>query len=169
MKKALLFILVLCLLSLISCGAPKDPAETKGTEKSTTAPKTEAEPEADTEGFIEVGGDWHVWGLYDFAELDGTDIVIDQVNGDDGRHIGYDIYADGESLGALLCSIRCHDGGFVPEDMDKSDGLVYDDRNGDGKTDIGAPLKSGEILWYAQTESEYGDIEFVFFDVQDTP
>ncbi len=109
------------------------------------------------------GKDWHTWGIYDFTEIDGIQIAIDQINNDENRHIGFDIYMDGEELGSLLCKIRCSDGGYKPDEMEKSSSsLKFEDYNKDGLSDIGAVIKNGDIMWYIQNSEK----EFTYFETQ---
>ncbi len=103
---------------------------------------------APNDGPDEVGKDWHTWGIYEFARINDLSIAIDPVNNDQGQHIGYDIYRDGQTLGALLGQIRPEDGGFTPADMRREDFLVFRDFDGDGREEIGAPLTNGKTLWY---------------------
>ncbi len=156
MKKRITFLFFLCFSgALIGCS--KEPVKE-------SVNKLLKEYEKDSEE--EIGGDWHVWGIYDFNQIGDLSIVIDQVNDEKPQHIGYDIYLDGESLGALLCEIRCFDGGYQPEDMDREDYLLIEDYNGDGQEEIGAPLKNGDIMWYVSEKNEYGDVRFTFKEVQ---
>ncbi len=113
----------------------------------------------------EIGGDWHTWGLYSFERVNDTTIAIDQVNDEKGRHIGYDIYKDGESLGAKLGKIRCTDAGYSSDDIDVADYLYIEDGNGDGLEDIALPLKNGDVMWYYQYEHEHIGLAFAYSKV----
>ncbi len=109
-----------------------------------------------------IGGDWHVWGMYDFMTAGELAIAVGKAYNEEKQQIGYDIYADGESQGPLLCSIRCTDGGFAPDELDYSAPLRFEDVNGDGSTDIGAAVKGGDVMWYLQDE-ESG---FTYFETR---
>ncbi len=145
MKKRFFMIISMCILiSFTACSG-------EVIESDSTVPTDEV-----------IGNDWHVWGLYEFEKVDDIKIAIDQVNNDEGEHIGFDIYQDGDELGALLCQIRAEDGGYELADMDKNTSLLFEDYNNDGLTDIGAPLKNGDAMWYIQNENK----EFSYFETQ---
>ncbi len=134
------------LLSLTACGE-------KAHQETTTVPTTSEEV---------IGGDWHVWGVYTFDRVGDVPIAIDQINDTQGQHIGFDIYEDGQALGALLCQIRCTDGGYTWEDLEKTPAFIYEDHDGDGRVDIGVPLKNGDVLWYFQD----GNGEYIYAETQ---
>ncbi len=114
----------------------------------------------------DIGGDWHVWGLYSFEKIDDITVAVDQVNDEEGNHIGYDIYMDGDSLGRLLGELRCTDGGYTPRELKQEDYLVFKDFDGDGKEDVGMPLANGDILWYTQYNDEKIGTGFEFSQVE---
>ncbi len=114
-----------------------------------------------------IGNDWHVWGIYEFAQVGYLEIAIGKENNEDAQHVGYNIYLDGESRGPLIGEIRCWDGDCLPDDMDMEAALLFNDYNEDGLEDIGAPLRSGDILWYIQEQKEAGDVTFIFLEVEE--
>ncbi len=143
MKQPILTILLLCLLvCTVSCQSP-----------------VYEEP---------VGGDWHVWGIYDFVTVDGIGIAVQPITDEGGLFVGYDLYLDGTSLGAGVGVIRCSDGGFQPGEMDREAFLLFEDYNGDGLTDIGAPLTSGDVLRYLQVQDEVCGTEFIYYEANET-
>ncbi len=136
MKRALTFLLGMGLiLSMGACS--EDPVSIGGS------------------GGEPIGDDWHVWGLYDFTTVGGLEIAIGRANDETPQQVGYDIYADGKSRGSLLAEIRCWHGDYLPEDLNIDEGLLFRDYNGDGLEDIGAPMRSGDILWYIQSEGKF--------------
>ncbi len=114
-----------------------------------------------------VGGDWHVWGLYDFDIVNGETVAIGRVFDEESNLIGYDIYQDGESApGPIVCELRCSDGGYTHEAMSESYSILVSDRNSDSVEDIGMKLANGDILWYVATLDENGLADYDFTEVE---
>ncbi len=153
MKKILIALLALCMLfALTACAVDNNPGD------SSSAPPLSSN--TDPEGPI--GDDWHVWGMYEFFTVGDVKIATEKVYNDDNQITGYNIYADGKTRGELLGEIRCTDADCLPEDFDPAATLSFEDYNADGITDIGTPLRTGEVMWYVAGADEYGTVTFSF-------
>ncbi len=144
MKKLLSIFLILCMLLLLTACAQKESAPDNSS----------SQPSSSDTGLEPIGDDWHTWGMYEFATVGDVKIAIEKAYNDDNQIVGYNIYADGTSRGELLCEIRCDDVNYLPEEFDCKSPLIFEDYNGDSLTDIGAPLRSGEVIWYTRYGSD---------------
>ncbi len=109
-----------------------------------------------------VGGDWHVWGIYDFRTIGDLKVAVLRKNNEEGLCTGYEVYHDGSSLGPFIFTIDCADGGYKPGDIDTDASWLMEDHDQDGKTDVGIPIKNGDVMWYLGGESQYGESTFTF-------
>ncbi len=108
--------------------------------------------------FPDVGGDWHVTGLYNFYELDDIGIAVCQAISD-GTFVGFEIWQDNDNTNMsgpsdYFGDILFADAGYTGDDVVQEEGLYIEDHNGDGLSDIGVAMNDGGICWYVQEKSE---------------
>ena len=99
---------------------------------------------------VEVGGDWRTWRAYSQAyEIgDGLSVMFSPLD----ERSGYAIYeaVTGTRIGSLI---------FPDNTIDEvsRESFYVEDRDGDGRSDIGVPFEHGEVMWFVYGEGIWPD------------
>ena len=95
------------------------------------------------------GADWRTWRAYSegYALTDEWTVTLSPLD----EHNGYAAYEanTGTRIGSLVFPDRTLDDVI-------HDGVIIDDRSGDGVNDIGVSLVDGEVMWFSFMPDEIG-------------